>query len=416
VKIPGRRESRRLKPAEAPRPRFEVPESTAPSAPTAAAPTVPASFATSTARRKSRPLRWLLVAGVAASGLPLGYVALHAIGSPREPSAVASVASQATGKGRVRKPLLLAAPLKGEAFANYYEAAAASLKVTRDQEKALAFWAQAPATRITAPISSAIHANARAFSFFEQGTSAETLNESRPLSPLLSQRLLALGRFELARGRFALEGADRRSAAERGFAVVRFAQDVIATGAQWTPLGLVLENEGLSALEVWLEMPLWRAEELSTAQRLLARALESVPDVVPKSEKTATGLKDTNGRLAGLLSRLDQVAAALVGTDPRASARTLLPLLDEVAFAVDANDRSRAIDQWRDFDDRWTAVEDPIRTLSLASYHRIESLMQDVSGALSYNGSWRREDAKTALADLKSACLTVANLPKERAK
>jgi hypothetical protein len=200
---------------------------------------------------------------------------------PLEPVAPASTvpqSQQTQPKPRPRQPLLVSPAPTGDAFQHYYEIAAVNVNVSKPQERALAEWARQPITELPVDLVAAVETNSKAFVPFDKGTSAVP-SATRRLNTLLGQRILVLGRLELARARSELS-SKRVDAAQHAFAVIRFAQDVAATGAiQGAATGVVIENEALSALEAWLQVPGWTAEDLAAAKALLAKVIESAVDV-----------------------------------------------------------------------------------------------------------------------------------------
>jgi hypothetical protein len=299
----------------------------APAAPSQLAP--PQSLAQDGPARSPRgPIPWplvLVLALVSAGTFVVGFGAGRATAPKASPSldasvvavvapAPASVPSQALAeaKPRPRRPLLQDAAPAGEAFEKYYEVAAVNLGVLHEQEVALAHWVHQPAAPPAAPVFSAVRVSAKAFAFFEQGTSA-TPNPARRLNQLLGQKILPLGRVELARARLDLEAKDRKSAAQHAFAVVRFCQDLIATGQEQAIYqGAILEQEALAALDVWLKQPGWAPEDARAALALLDRLLESVPEV----PKTGYQVKQANERLGYLRTLLAKASEAKEAKTP----------------------------------------------------------------------------------------------------
>jgi high-affinity iron transporter len=116
-------------------------------------------------------------------------------------------------------------------------------------------------------------------------------------------------------------------------------------------------------------------------------------------------------RLLPILVLLTLASLVRAGEDPRVNARRLADLCDGVRASIDSTDEKATHDRWDAFNDTWLKVEDPIRALSPGLYRKIEEGMQDVTGALPRKGAWHPDEARLALAGVRSACLEVAVLP-----
>jgi hypothetical protein len=211
---------------------------------------------------------------------------------------------------RARKPLHAPA-LPGEAFQNYYELAVLALDMKKDQERALFAWARQPSSAVPAAVASAQRANGRALLLLEQGASAEKVANDRRLNATLAQRAMTLGRLELARGRLELAGGAKIGALERGLAVLRLAEDVLASGTPEAAfLGAALEQDAAMALEHWLSEGGWSHEDVKAARERLVLVLESAA-VPPKSEEAARVVQRANARVAALPALLDKIEGKL---------------------------------------------------------------------------------------------------------
>ncbi len=320
MKIPGKRESRRHAPVEAPAPRPDVP---------APPPVSPSEAASATSGRVEGPSEALARADLALKVIFAGMfllipvaVGVQALRSPSSSSATVapsnSSASTATtaespaptaSKPRVRK-LLREPAEKGDAFSDHYELGAVALELKKDQERALHQWAKNPASALPAAVTSAHKANGKALLHFERGARAE-LGTPRPLNATVAQKAVALGRLALARGRLELEGGARVAACERAFVVVRFGQDVTAFGtAEAAFTGSAIENDGVAALEAWLGLAGWTLDDVKAVRETLARVVESAA-AAPANEDVARYVGKANARLSTIATHLDKLERSL---------------------------------------------------------------------------------------------------------